>query len=87
MHPGGTRNLDTVTNGLPVYLEGSGESSARFAVAFLDGQFRNYLQVLTAMKIDLPWERGHDANRVADGESDNTFTPSAYRMTLTFPRR
>lgn len=87
MHPGGTRNLDTVTNGLPVFLEGSGESSARFAVAFLDGQFRNYLQVLTAMKIDLPWERGHDANRVADGESDNTFTPSAYRMTLTFPRR
>ena len=87
MHPGGTRNLDTVTNGLPVYLEGSGESSARFAVAFLDGQFRNYLQVLTAMKIDLPWERGHDANRVADGESDNTFTPTAYRMTLTFPRR
>ena len=29
MHPGGTLNLDTVTNGLPVYLEGSGESSAR----------------------------------------------------------
>ncbi|MBK6528137.1 MAG: hypothetical protein IPF99_00660 [Deltaproteobacteria bacterium] len=24
MHPGGTTNLDTVTNGLPVYLEGSG---------------------------------------------------------------
>ncbi len=85
MHPGGTRNLDTVTNGLPVYLEGSGESSARFAVAFLDGQFRNYLQILTSMKIDLPWERGHDANRVADGESDNVFTPTTQRMTLTFP--
>ncbi|MFO0605746.1 MAG: hypothetical protein U0324_21365 [Polyangiales bacterium] len=87
MHPGGTRNLDTVTNGLPVFLEGSGESSARFAVAFLDGQFRNYLQILTAMKIDLPWERGHDANRVADGETDNVFTPTAYRMTLTVPQR
>ena len=28
MHPGGTANLDTVTNGLPVYLEGSGHPSA-----------------------------------------------------------
>jgi hypothetical protein len=84
MHPGNTLNLDTVTNGLPVYLEGSGTSSARFAVAFLDGQFRNYLQVLTSMKIDLPWESGHDANRVADGENDNVFSPTTYRMSYAF---
>ncbi|MFO0624580.1 MAG: hypothetical protein U0325_03115 [Polyangiales bacterium] len=82
MHPGGTRNLDTVTNGLPVFLEGSGTSSGRFAVAFLDGRWRSYLDVLTGMKIDLPWERGHDANRVADGESDNEFTPTRNPMTL-----
>jgi hypothetical protein len=86
MHPGGTRNLDTVTNGLPVYLEGSGLSSGRFAVAFLDGRFRSYSDILGGMRVDLPWERGHDANRVADGETDNTFTPSRQRMTLSFTR-
>ena len=86
MHPGGTLNLDTVTNGLPVFLEGSGLSSARFAVAFLDGRFRSYADILGAMRVDLPWERAHDANRVADGETDNTFTPTRQRMTLTFPR-
>ncbi len=86
MHPGGTLNLDTVTNGLPVFLEGSGLSSARFAVAFLDGRFRSYADILGGMRVDLPWERGHDANRVADGETDNTFTPTRQRMTLTFSR-
>ncbi len=87
MHPGGTLNLDTVTNGLPVYLEGSGESSARFAIAFLDGRFRSYLQVLTSMRLDLGWQSGYDPNRVADGESDNTFSPATTRMTMTFPAR
>ena len=86
MHPGGTTNLDTVTNGLPVYLEGSGLSAGRFAVAFLDGRFRSYADILGSMRVDLPWERGHDANRVADGETDNTFTPTRQRMTLSFPR-
>ncbi len=87
MHPGGTANLDTVTNGLPVYLEGSGLSTGRFAVAFLDGRFRSYADILGGMRVDLPWERGHDANRVADGETDNTFTPTRQRMTLTFTAR
>ncbi len=87
MHPGGTLNLDTVTNGLPVYLEGSGESSARFAVAFFDARFRSYVQVLTAMHLNLPWASNYDANRVADGESDNTFSPASTRMTMTFPAR
>lgn len=86
LHPGGTANLDTVTNGLPVYLEGSGLSTGRFAVAFLDGRFRSYSDILGAMRVDLPWERGHDANRVADGETDNTFTPGRQRMTLAFTR-
>jgi hypothetical protein len=82
LHPGGTANLDTVTNGLPVYLEGSGVSSARFINALIDGRFRSYADILTSMKIDLPWERGHDANRVADGETDNQFSPTRFRMSL-----
>lgn len=85
MHPGGSRNLDTVTNGLPVYLEGSGLSSARFATAFLDGRFRSYLDILQGMRLNLPWESNYDPNRVADGETDNVFTPATFRMTLTVP--
>ncbi len=87
MHPGGTRNLDTVTNGLPVYLEGSGLSSARFAAAFLDGRYRSYSDVLVSMRVNLPWEPNHDANRVADGEPDNEFSPSRFPITLSVPAR
>lgn len=86
MHRGGTLNLDTVTHGLPVFLEGSGFSSARFAVAFLDGRFRSYSDLLGGMSVDFPWEHAHDANRVADGETDKTFTPTRQRMTLTISR-
>jgi len=86
MHPGSTLNLDTVTNGLPVFLEGSGLSSAKFALGIIDGQFRSYLDILTSMKVDLPWEPGHDANRVADGETDNTFTPTSTPMTLSLTK-
>ena len=87
MHPGGSRNLDTVTNGLPVYLEGSGLSSARFAAAFLDGRYRSYSDVLASMRVNLPWEPNHDANRVADGEPDNEFSPTRFPITLSVPAR
>jgi hypothetical protein len=81
-HPGGTANLDTVTNGIEVYLEGSGLSSARFMLALLDGRFRTYRDILTEMRVDLPWEPAHDPNRVADGELDNQFTPARFPMAL-----
>jgi len=79
---GGTQNLDAITNGLPVYLEGSGLSSARLIVALIDGRFRSYADVLGSMRINLPWESNYDASRVADGETDNQFTPTRFRMTL-----
>lgn len=83
LHPGGSANLDTVTNGIEVYLEGAGTSSARFILALMDGRFRNYRAILTDMRVDLPWERAHDPNRVADGELDNVFTQARFPMTLT----
>jgi hypothetical protein len=82
LHPGGTANLDTVTNGIEVYLEGSGVSSARFMLAMIDGRFRTYRDILTEMRVDLPWETAHDANRVADGELDNVFSQGTYAMSL-----
>jgi hypothetical protein len=83
LHPGGTANLDTITNGIEVYLEGAGLSSARLIVALLDGRFRNYRAILTDMRVDLPWEAAHDPDRVADGELDNQFTPARFPMSLT----
>jgi hypothetical protein len=82
MHPGGSANLDTVTNGIEVYLEGAGLSSAHFMNAMIDGQFRGYLDILTAMRVDLPWEAAHDPNRVVDGELDNQFTPARYDLSI-----
>jgi hypothetical protein len=82
LHPGGSANLDTVTNGIEVYLEGAGLSSARFMLAMLDGRFRNYRDVLTEMRVDLPWEPAHDPNRVADGERDNQFTTARVPMSF-----
>ncbi len=83
LHPGGTANLDTVTNGIEVYLEGAGLSSARFVLALLDGRFKNYRDILTEMRVDLPWETAHDPNRVADGELDNQFTTARFPMSIT----
>ena len=83
LHPGGSANLDTITNGIEVYLEGAGTSSARFILALMDGRFRNYRAILTDMRVDLPWEPAHDPNRVADGELDNVFTQARFPMTLT----
>ena len=82
MHPGGTANLDTITNGIEVYLEGAGLSSARLMLSLMDGRFRNYHDILMEMRVDLPWETAHDPNRVADGELDNQFTQAAFPMTL-----
>ena len=82
LHPGGSANLDTVTNGIEVYLEGAGLSSARFMLAMLDGRFRNYRDVLTEMRVDLPWEPAHDPNRVADGALDNQFTTARFPMSF-----
>ena len=82
LHPGGTANLDTITNGIEVYLEGAGLSSARLILALMDGRFRTYRAILTDMRVDLPWEAAHDPDRVADGELDNQFTPARFPMTL-----
>ena len=82
MHPGGTANLDTITNGIEVYLEGAGLSSARFMAALLDGRFRSYFDILTSMRVDLPWDHSHDPDRVADGELDNVFTQARYGMSI-----
>ncbi|MEI8257070.1 MAG: hypothetical protein WCJ30_15460, partial [Deltaproteobacteria bacterium] len=86
LHPGGTRNLETVTNGLSVYLKGSGLSSARFVNGLIDGRGQSYAALLASMRVDLPWATAYDANRVVDGEMDNVYTPSTYTLSLTTAR-
>jgi hypothetical protein len=83
LHPGGSRNLDTVTNGLSVYLKLSGLSSARFVTGLLDGHQQSYASLLASMRVNLPWASNYDANRIADGEMDNVFSPANYTVSLT----
>jgi hypothetical protein len=85
MHPGGTANLDTISNGIEVYLEGLGLSSARFMLSMIDGHFANYHEILESMRLDLPWATSYDPNRVADGELDNRFDPARTPLALVNP--
>ena len=82
LHPGGTANFDTITNGIEVYLEGAGLSSARFMLSMIDGHFVDWHEVLESTRVDLPWAVAYDPNRVVDGELDNRFDPVRTPMTL-----
>jgi len=73
MHPGGTRNLDVVVNGLAAYWRGMGQASASYVASLVDGQDRTWRGLLTSMKVDLPWQAGYDPMRAVNGELDNQF--------------
>ena len=73
VHPGGSANLDVVTNGLAAYWHGMGEASARYVIGLIDGEGRSWQQLLGSMRVDLPWEHGYDPLRVVNGELDNEF--------------
>jgi hypothetical protein len=84
MHPGGSRNLDVVVNGLPSYVWGGGIATARFLGGLVDGTQKSYADLLDGMRLDLPWgERGYDPMRVVDGELDNTFSQARTPLTVT----
>ncbi|MCB9593101.1 MAG: hypothetical protein H6719_10245 [Sandaracinaceae bacterium] len=80
MHPGGSANLDVVSNGLPAYWHGMGEATAGYLVSLLDGRNRSWRDLLESMRVDLPWAPGYDPLRVVHGELDNAYTPSASRL-------
>jgi hypothetical protein len=75
LKPGGSKNLETIVNGLPSWVWGGGEVSARFITGLISGRQPTYSELLESMRIDTPWgERGYDPMRVVDGEMDNTYS-------------
>ena len=76
MHPGGTQKLDVVVNGLPAYWMGMGAATASY-IAGITGGTQSWRQLLTGMRVNLPWQTGYDPMRAVNGELDNQFSPSA----------
>jgi hypothetical protein len=81
MHPGGTSKLDVVVNGLPAYWHGMGQATAAY-VAGVTGATGSWRQLLTSMRVNLPWQFAYDPMRAVNGELDNQFTPEAGAITI-----
>ena len=74
MHPGGSKNLDVVVNGLPAFWTNMGEASANYLISLVDGQNKSWLALLGAMIVKPSWQpSGYDPMRAVNGELDNTF--------------
>jgi hypothetical protein len=74
MHPGGSKNLDVVVNGLPAFWSGMGEATGGYLTSLLGGE-RAWRDVLGAMVVNLPWQSGYDPMRAVNGELDNKYAP------------
>jgi hypothetical protein len=82
----GSQDLETVTNGVESWSDGSGAGLARFLNRLVDGTQASYLDLLTAagtQGMDYAW--GKDALRVVDGELDNVYVPSKKKIVVTKP--
>jgi hypothetical protein len=74
MHPGGSKNLDVVVNGLPAYWTNMGEASANYLVSLVDGQNKSWIALLQSMVVKPSWQpSGYDPMRAVNGELDNSF--------------
>lgn len=78
LKPGGSNNLDIITNGLESPEYRSGESEGKMLVKLLDGTTPSYQTLLAAAKPT-------DSMRVVNGEVDNKFAPSRTRIRVTAP--
>ncbi len=84
MHPGGSKNLDVITNGLESATSDSGGSMGRLIATLIDGKGKSYTSILKAAQFQEGWGSGSgDALRVVDGELDNAWTPATKPMTVT----
>jgi hypothetical protein len=84
LKPGGTANLDIVTNGLESWVNGSGPAMGRFVGSLIDGKTNSYYRVLKAAQFtdQEAYTWGGDALRVVDGEVDNKYHPKTTPITL-----
>jgi hypothetical protein len=81
---GGTKNLETITNGLESWVDGSGPAMGRLAGSLIDGKQNSYAAVLKAAQFDYSaYGWGNDALRVVDGETDNKYKPATTPITVT----
>ena len=72
---GGTKNLDLITNGVEAPAWRSGHAMGQFLITFLNGKGASYKDLLLAA-------RDTEALRVVDGELDNQFTPTKYKISI-----
>ena len=82
----GSRDLETITNGLESFSGGSGAGLGRFLASLLSGKQPSYLELLKVAGTEGPaYDWGKDALRVVDGEADNVYKPSVTPITVTLP--
>lgn len=87
LHPGGSRNLDMVVNGIEA-LSDNGHAVSTLLTTLVAGQPYSWAQVTQRMVATIP-ELGlydYDPLRIADGETDNTYSPRTTPFTLA-PQR
>jgi hypothetical protein len=81
---GGTANLDTITNGLESWVDGSGPAMGRLVASIIDGKQNSYQAILKAAAFDWQaYDWGKDALRVVDGEADNKYKRTTTPITVT----
>jgi hypothetical protein len=84
LKPGGTKNLELVTNGLESWVDGSGPAMGRFVGTLVDGKQESYTNLLKAAQFTgYGYSWGQDALRVVDGELDNLYDPAKMPITVT----
>ena len=78
LKPGGTKALDTITNGIEAPEYESGMAEGQLIAKLIDGSMPSYQTLLRAAKAT-------DPMRVVDGEVDNTYSPTRTPVKVTRP--
>lgn len=83
MHPGKSENLDVVSNGLPAYWPGMGESTAKYVIGLVEGQNKSWIEILNSMRVSvggLP--SGYEPMRAVTGEEGNQWSPALGKISV-----
>src|SRR5262245_50917520 len=84
MHPGGSKNLDVVANGLPAYWPGMGESTAKYLIGLVDGKNGSWVDILNSMRVTAPGlPANYEPMRAVTGDEGNAFNPAQGKIAVT----
>ena len=78
LKPGGSQNLDVITNGLETAISHSGRAIASFAEGLL--KMQDFRSLLTSMRQAEGGES--DGMRIVDGDLDNVFAPRRFPIAV-----